>query len=105
MTLSRRQFCARSCSGVAAALLPRSLPAAARPRLVVWIIAEQLRPDSLDELWPSFGPGGFRKLVEGGAYFPNCQFDSVSFTASGLATLITGAWPSAHGVVADRWFD
>jgi hypothetical protein len=28
-----------------------------------------------------------------------------TFTASSLATLATGAWPSQHGIVADAWYD
>ncbi len=85
------------------ALGPGSLAAAPRPKLLVWLIAEQFRPDYLDELWPTLSPGGFRRLIEGGSYFPNCQFDAAAFTDSGLATLLTGAWPSMHGIVADRW--
>jgi Type I phosphodiesterase / nucleotide pyrophosphatase len=79
------------------------LAAAPRPKLMIWLIAEQFRPDYLDELWPSLSPGGFRRLIEGGSYFPNCQFDAAAFTDSGLATLLTGSWPSMHGIVADRW--
>jgi hypothetical protein len=85
------------------AFRPPPLHAAARPKLLVWIIAEQFRPDYLDDLWPSLAPGGFRRLIEGGSYFPNCQFDAEAFTESGLATLLTGAWPSLHGIVAGRW--
>jgi len=81
------------------------LTAATRPGLLVWLVTEQFRPDYLDEMWPSFGPGGFRRLVEGGSYFPNCHYDSATFTSSGLATLLTGTWPALHGVAADRWFD
>src|SRR5579862_3852463 len=88
---------------MAAAGLASAGFAAARPRLLVWLIAEQFRPDYLDELWPALSPGGFRRLIEGGSYFPNCQFDAAAFTDSGLATLLTGAWPSMHGIVADRW--
>jgi hypothetical protein len=83
----------------------RPLRAAERPKLLVWIIAGQFRPDYLDDLWPSLSPGGFRRLVEGGAYFPDCQFDAAAFTDSGLATLLTGAWPSLHGIVAARWVE
>jgi predicted AlkP superfamily pyrophosphatase or phosphodiesterase len=99
MTFSRRRFC------TFAAASAGLLSAAPRPKLLVWVIAEQFRPDYLDELWPSFGTGGFRRLVEGGSYFPSCEYNSTTFTCSGLATLLTGTWPSLHGIVADRWFD
>jgi hypothetical protein len=48
---------------------------------------------------------GFSKLLSGGIYYPNCQVCASSFTASGLATLVTGAYPQLHGIVADRWYD
>jgi len=104
MSFSRRQFCARILSS-AAVLNLDLLRAAERPKLLVWIIADQFRPDYLDDLWPSLAPGGFRRLIEGGAYFPDCQFDAAAFTDSGLATLLTGAWPSLHGIVAGRWLE
>ena len=81
------------------------LPAAPRPKLMVLLIAEQFRPDYLDELWGAFSPGGFRRLIEAGSYFPDCRFESGSFTSSGMATLLTAAWPSFHGIVAERWFN
>ena len=102
MPFSRREFFRGMAAAVAAAPL---LTAATRPGLLVWLVAEQFRPDYLDEMWPSFGPGGFRRLVEGGSYFPNCHYDSATFTSSGLATLLTGTWPAMHGVPADRWFE
>ncbi|HVW87542.1 MAG TPA: alkaline phosphatase family protein [Bryobacteraceae bacterium] len=101
MSFTRRQFCA----GAAAALWPPASRAATRPPVLIWIIAEQFRPDYFDDLWPLLGPGGFRRLIETGSYFPNCQFESAAFTSSGIATLLTGSWPSQHGVVANRWFD
>jgi hypothetical protein len=71
----------------------------------VLVIAEQLRPDALDAAWPQFGPGGFRRLAERGAWFADCRHLSSTFTASGLANLATGTWPAQHGIVADSWYD
>src|SRR5271165_1047265 len=102
MSFSRRQFCASLMSSTAVPGL-NLLRAAERPKLLVWILADQFRPDYLDDLWPSLAPGGFRRLIEGGAYFPDCQFDAAAFTDSGLATLLTGTWPALHGIVAGRW--
>jgi hypothetical protein len=44
-------------------------------------------------------------LIERGAYFPNCFHLSSTFSATGIATLATGAWPAQHGIVADQWYD
>lgn len=43
--------------------------------------------------------------MEEGAFFPNCCYESSSFTASGVATLATGSYPDCHGIIADTWFD
>ena len=64
-----------------------------------------MRPDFLDTAWPDLAPGGFRRLLQGGAYFPDCRHLASTFPASSLATLITGAWPAEHGIVADFWYD
>ena len=76
-----------------------------RPKLMVLLIAEQFRTDYFDSHAASFAPGGFKRLLGNGAFYPNCFQESVSFTSNSLATLATGAYPATHGVIADRWFD
>lgn len=93
------------CATAAAALAARPGAAAAPPRLLVWLIAEQFRGDYLERYAPWFGAGGFRRLMSEGAYFPDCRAHASAFSASGVATLATGTWPDTHGIVADRWFD
>jgi arylsulfatase A-like enzyme len=66
---------------------------------------EQVRPDHLDAAWSQLAPGGLRRLLERGAFFPDCRHLASSFSASTLATLATGAWPAQHGIVSDRWYD
>jgi Type I phosphodiesterase / nucleotide pyrophosphatase len=73
--------------------------------LLILLIAEQFRPDYLERTENRLGPGGFRRLMSEGSYFPDCRFVSSTFTATGLATLMTGTWPEVHGVVADSWYD
>jgi hypothetical protein len=50
-------------------------------------------------------PGGFRRLLEKGAFFHSCIYRCSTFTSTGVATLATGAWPAQHGIVADRWYE
>ena len=74
-----------------------------RPKLYVLVLLDQFRPDYLDSA--PLTPGGFRHLMEKGAYFPDCRNLASTFPASSIATLATGAWPAQHGIVADTWYD
>src|SRR5437879_12286299 len=82
-----------------------ALTARPRSKLLVLIIAEQFRSDYLDLFGNFFVAGGFRRLMEEGSYFPDCQIASSTFTSGGLATVATGAYPQVHGIVADSWYD
>lgn len=98
----------RRAFGKALALgLAGSLHASVRPypKLLILIIAEQFRQDYLDRNDRLLGAGGFRRLMDEGAYFPDCRCSASTFTSSALATLATGCWPDVHGIVADHWFD
>ncbi len=101
MDICRREF--NAC--VLAGLASRFLAAAPRAKLLVLVVLEQLRPDVLESLIPQFGPGGFRRLLEKSAYYPDCRHLASTFSSSSLATLATGTWPAQHGIVADRWYD
>jgi predicted AlkP superfamily pyrophosphatase or phosphodiesterase len=101
MDETRRTFLKTAASFTAAP----ALALAPRPRLLILLIAGQFRTDYLDSHAGVFGSGGFRRLTETGSYFPDCRIESSTFTASGLATIATGAYPNVHGIVADRWYD
>jgi Type I phosphodiesterase / nucleotide pyrophosphatase len=101
MDICRRTFGAALVSYLGA----RRLTAVPRSKLFVLIVLEEFSADSLDPLLPVLNPGGFRKLLEHGAHFPDCRHAASAFSATSIATLATGAWPSQHGIVADSWFD
>ncbi len=97
--LTRRAFQLSLAAASAAFAIPL------RPKLMVLLVAEHFRTDYFDSHTASFSPGGFKRLLTGGAYFPNCFQESVTFTANSLATIATGAYPATHGIVAGRWYD
>ncbi len=75
-----------------------------RPRLVVFMVVDQMRADTLTRFADQFlparqhdgKPGGLRYLMENGAYHSQCYIDHLPcHTAVGHATLATGALPSA----------
>ncbi|HWY03630.1 MAG TPA: alkaline phosphatase family protein [Candidatus Acidoferrum sp.] len=77
-----------------------------RPKLVVVIVIDQFRGDYLERYRNQFGDGGFRLLVDRGAYFPNCNYNYANTrTAPGHATLFTGAYSNGHGIAANEWWD
>lgn len=77
-----------------------------RPRLVVNIIVGSMRATDLERYGDNFGEQGFRRLLSGGAYFTDAEYDyALTSTAAGLATFSTGAQPSVHGIVGDSWWD
>lgn len=74
---------------------------AAKPRLVVHLAIDQLRPEYLDRYAPQF-TGGFARLLRGGAYFPNgFQDHGITETAPGHSTMMSGRHPRSTGIVAN----
>jgi len=78
----------------------------AHPKLVVVIVIDQFRGDYLERYRDQFAEGGFRLLLDHGAYFTECNYDYANtHTAPGHATLFTGAYSSGHGIIANEWWD
>src|SRR6202048_632882 len=78
----------------------------ARPRLVLLIVVDQFRYDYLTRFGDLFGSRGIGRLMREGASWSEANFDHVpTFTAPGHAVLMTGAWPSQTGIVANEWYE
>ncbi|MGA9390070.1 MAG: alkaline phosphatase family protein [Candidatus Sulfotelmatobacter sp.] len=76
------------------------------PKLVVVIVIDQFRGDYLERYRDKFGEGGFRLLMEHGAYFTDCNYDYANTrTAPGHATLFTGTYSNGHGIASNEWWD
>lgn len=76
-----------------------------KPKLVVFVIVDQMRADHLTRFAGVYR-NGFARLIRDGAIFTNAHHDhSYTVTAAGHATLSTGAFPSRHGIVGNNWFD
>src|SRR5216684_2162961 len=97
-----------SCIAILASLSAFSLASAynARPKLIVVLVIDQFRGDYLERYRDQFGEGGFRLLLDHGAYFTDCNYNYANTrTAPGHATLLTGAYSSGHGILANEWWD
>ncbi len=76
------------------------------PRLVVQITVDQLRGDLPTRYRERLSKGGFRYLLEKGTHYTNAHHRHANTeTAVGHATLVTGADPSHHGIVANDWIN
>jgi hypothetical protein len=76
------------------------------PRLILQITVDQLRGDLPGRYADRYGEGGFRYLMEKGSHYTNAHYQHSNLeTIVGHATLATGAFPAAHGMVANVWFD
>lgn len=72
-----------------------------RPRLVVGIVVDQLRTDYLTYLRDLFGEAGFRRLMDGGVFLKNVDFQaSLNDPVAATALIYTGNYPAASGVPA-----
>jgi len=87
-------------------VVAQSADADTRPRLVLQITVDQLRGDLPLRYLDRFTDGGFRYLLEQGtAYMDAHHAHANTETIVGHVTLATGAYPSAHGMVGNLWFD
>ncbi len=81
-------------------------PTAAGPKLVVVVVVDGLPNEQLQRYRSQFGEGGFRRLLDQGASFSNAhQAHGVTVTAVGHAAVLSGAYPSQHGVIGNNWID
>ena len=99
----------RTASAVAAlALGALPGPGAAQappPRLVVVVVIDQFRSDYLDRFAPQFGTGGFRRFLDAGVRFTEGRHaHAVTKTCPGHAVVLTGAYASVTGIVANEWW-
>jgi len=75
------------------------------PKLVVLIVVDQMRADYIDKFLHQWS-GGLKRLVQEGAWFPDAAYPyAATETCVGHATISTGAFPAAHGMVANAWWD
>ena len=92
----------------------RNVPPPKRPPLTIVLVIDQFRADYLTRFEDTFLPvqtkgkwGGFRVLMEKGAYFPFASYQYVlqNMTAPGHATILTGAYPHLSGIPVNTWLD
>lgn len=76
-----------------------------KPKLVMGIVVENMRPDYIQRFWDKFQANGFKKLYNNGAVCSNVHLTThIHNYATGTATLFTGVNPSIHGIIDKSWY-
>jgi len=104
-----RRFFVLTCLTVATALPVLPTLAAEKPvqaKLVVVLVVDGLPQEQVVRYRDQFGQGGFRRLLDQGAWFSDGhQAHGITVTAVGHSAVLTGAYPYQHGVVGNNWID
>lgn len=78
----------------------------AQPKLVVVLVVDGLPQEQVTRYRDQFGQGGFRRLLEQGAWFSDAhQAHGITVTAIGHSAVLSGAYPYQHGVIGNNWID
>lgn len=79
---------------------------AAAPRLVIVVVADQMRADYVARYGSEFSPDGLGRLLKEGAVFENAAYDyAATKTAPGHALIGSGLYPSQNGIIGNEWYD
>lgn len=90
----------------AAASAQSAAPATPAPKLVVVLVVDGLPNEQVLRYRHQFGEGGFRRLLDQGAWFGNAhQAHGITVTAVGHAAILSGAYPDQHGIIGNNWID
>ncbi len=106
-TLAPLAAIAAAVTGVAIFALSRPAPAPPRTvKLAVLVVFDQMRADYLERWQPQFRADGFARFQRDGAWFTNCHYPyAVTHTGPGHASMLTGAAPDRHGIIANTWHE
>ena len=81
-------------------------PVSGRPKVVVGIVIDQMRPDYVVRFWNKFGTGGFRRILKEGYNCRNTQYNyAPTYTGPGHTSVYTGTTPAYHGIAGNDWYD
>ena len=81
------------------------VPAATKPKLVVFISIDQMRADYVDRFRHQWTKG-LRRLVTEGAWFREADYPYYNtVTCAGHASMSTGTVPAVHGMVLNQWWE
>jgi predicted AlkP superfamily pyrophosphatase or phosphodiesterase len=87
------------------AIAEQKLPAAGQPpKLIVAISVDQFSADLFAE-YRQYYTGGLKTLTQGVVFPSGYQSHAATETCPGHSTILTGAYPSKTGIIANNWID
>lgn len=77
-----------------------------RPRLVLWLVVDNLSNEQLQIVMPRLGNNGIKRILNGGTQLAHAYYDAGgNYAGKNMATLFTGAPAATHGIVGEQWID
>lgn len=91
---------------ISSMIFPQEMFAEDKPAIIVQVVVDGIRYDNFVRYSPNYSDNGFLKLINGGTQFRNNRHSSVSnHPFVGVASIVTGATPSQHGIIGNRWIN
>lgn len=76
-----------------------------KPAMVVGIVVEGLKYESIDRYWNLIGEGGIKRLIKQGTSYTDASVPFLFADAgSSNASISTGAPPAINGIVSENWY-
>ena len=76
------------------------------PKLILYIIIDELNNEQLLLLQPKFTKDGFNRISSQGMRFMSAYSANLSgYPGTRLTSFYTGTTPSVHGIVGEQWYD
>ena len=90
-------------ASVPAAVQERAIPN--RPKLVVGVVIDQMRPEYLYRFADGFTEQGFKRLMRQGFINHNTHYNYIpTYTGPGHASVFSGTTPATHGIIGNNWY-
>lgn len=90
---------------ISAGCTKKDPPFSKRPKLVVLLVADQLRADSIYRYADMMTPKGGFAFLKKGAHAVGRYGHQNTYTSSGHALISTGSYGYANGITQNRWFN
>ncbi|MBI5718474.1 MAG: alkaline phosphatase family protein [Burkholderiales bacterium] len=109
-SLTQRLLAASALAALVAACAgPGTAPPSAgtaRPKLVVLLVVDGLPMRQVTGYREQWQPDGFARFFDRGTWFAEAHYGhALTATAPGHATMLTGAYPHATGIIGNDWRD